>query len=65
MGKAISPETIADAARVTVREEGLQPGDDIHASADFRLSVLPVIAERAISSAWSRAAAEATAGAGA
>lgn len=60
-GKAITPETIADAARLTVQEEGLKPGDDIHASADFRLSVLPVIAERAISSAWSRATARADA----
>jgi CO/xanthine dehydrogenase FAD-binding subunit len=60
-GKAITPEAIADAVQLTVEEEGLEPGDDIHASADFRLSVLPVIAERAISNAWSRATAQADA----
>jgi len=56
-GKAITPETVADAARLTVEEDGLEPADDIHAPASFRLSVLPVIAERAISRAWSRATA--------
>jgi aerobic carbon-monoxide dehydrogenase medium subunit len=60
-GKAITPDTIADAVCLTVQEEGLEPGDDIHAPAEFRLSVLPVIAERAISSAWSRANARADA----
>jgi aerobic carbon-monoxide dehydrogenase medium subunit len=53
-GNAITLESIADVARLTAEEEGLHPGDDIHASADFRLSVLPVIAERAIASAWSK-----------
>jgi aerobic carbon-monoxide dehydrogenase medium subunit len=56
-GTAITPETIADAVRLTVEEDGLEPPDDLHAPADFRLSVLPVIAERAISRAWSRATA--------
>lgn len=60
-GKAITPAVLADAVALTVEEEGLEPGDDIHASADFRLSVLPVIAGRAISSAWSRATARADA----
>jgi carbon-monoxide dehydrogenase medium subunit len=58
-GKAITPAMLADAVALTVEEEGLEPGDDIHASADFRMSILPVIAERAISSAWSRATAHA------
>ena len=56
-GKAITPETVADAVRLTVEEDGLEPADDIHAPADFRLSILPVIAERAIWRAWSRATA--------
>jgi aerobic carbon-monoxide dehydrogenase medium subunit len=57
-GKAITPETVTEAARLTVEEDGLDPAGDIHAPADFRLSVLPVIAERAISRAWSRATAQ-------
>jgi aerobic carbon-monoxide dehydrogenase medium subunit len=54
-GQPVTPETVAEAVRLTVEEDGLDPADDIHASASFRLSILPVIAERAITRAWSNA----------
>ena len=54
-GQSFTAETIADVARLTTEEDGLEPGDDIHATSLFRLSVLPIVAERAISNAWARA----------
>ena len=54
-GQQISADRVAEAARLTTEEEGVEPVSDIHASDRYRLEVLPVVAERAIIAAWTRA----------
>lgn len=54
-GQRITADLVAEIARLTTEEEGVNPVTDIHASARYRLRVLPVVAERAITAAWTRA----------
>lgn len=54
-GARVTSEVAAEAAQLTTDEEGIEPMSDIHAPARYRLSVLPIVAERAISKALSRA----------
>ena len=53
-GSGFEPDEIA-AAAVAVRD-GLDPTDDLHASADYRRHLAGVLAERALADAWGRAA---------
>jgi carbon-monoxide dehydrogenase medium subunit len=55
VGQKLTPETIAAAAAAIDADLGDQVLGDLHASADYRRSVAPVYAERAIQSAAARA----------
>ena len=43
------------AAAVDAVRAGIDPSDDLHASADYRRHLAGVLAERALSDAWGRA----------
>jgi carbon-monoxide dehydrogenase medium subunit len=48
IGKPPTAEVFRTAARAALTEEGLHPMSDLHASATYRLEVLPVLVERAL-----------------
>ncbi len=52
-GSDFGPDAVA-AAAVAVRD-GIDPTDDLHASADYRRHLAGVLAERALADAWGRA----------
>ena len=52
-GTGFGPDEIA--AAVDAVRAGIDPGDDLHASADYRRHLAGVLAERALSDAWGRA----------
>jgi len=54
-GQALSPETIAKAARLVAKDLGDDILGDIYASADYRKAVAPVWVKRALTAAASRA----------
>ncbi len=53
-GQEPTPEAIQQAAEVAARED-VEPGSDIHASADFRRHLVKVLAGRALTQAFERA----------
>lgn len=58
-GQAPGDTVFAEAAAAAI--DDLQPGSDIHASADYRREVGGVLVERVLKTAWQRTALEATA----
>lgn len=54
IGKTPDASLFADAARAGIND--LQPGDDIHASAEYRREVGGVLIERVLADAWRRSA---------
>ena len=60
-GTGFEPDAVA--AAVEAVRGGVDPGDDLHASADYRRHLAGVMAERALGDAWARAGAGAGGGA--
>jgi CO/xanthine dehydrogenase FAD-binding subunit len=56
-GAELTPESMRLAAR-TAAQEDIDPGSDIHASADFRRHLAEVLAYRALQKAFDRARGE-------
>ena len=54
-GTGFEPDAVA--AAVEAVRAGIDPGDDLHASADYRRHLAGVLAERALGDAWARAGA--------
>ena len=61
-GTGFEPDAVA--AAVEALRDGVDPGDDLHASADYRRHLAGVMAERALSDAWARVGVRVGAGAG-
>ncbi|MYF06410.1 MAG: xanthine dehydrogenase family protein subunit M [Rhodospirillaceae bacterium] len=61
-GTGLEPDAVA--AAVEAVRGGVDPGDDLHASADYRRHLAGVMAERALGDAWARVRARAGARAG-
>jgi carbon-monoxide dehydrogenase medium subunit len=55
-GRAITPEAMAEAARIAVGEA--RPIDDFRASADYRRELIEVLTRRALAKAYARALAK-------
>lgn len=55
-GRKLNAEIISKATEKAI--ENLRPSSDMHASAEYRIEVTPVIARRAITAAWKRALGE-------
>ena len=52
-GTGFEPDSVAAAAEAV--RDGIDPDDDLHASADYRRHLAGVLAERALGDAWARA----------
>ncbi len=55
LGQKITEQTLTEAAKIAANQD-IDPGGDIHASANFRRHLAQVLTERALRRAWARAA---------
>lgn len=54
VGRAPTAETFARAGSAAATEDGLAPSDDVHATAEYRSAVLPVLVEAALAKSATR-----------
>lgn len=55
IGNALTNESVLAAAAVAAHEPGIHPADDIHATAEYRLEMVPLLVERAVQEAAEKA----------